>query len=503
MPVTIFDATGPAVVRALQITVPVADAMSLDDAHLRITWDGRSMPSVDAPVSLFFGAGTLYNRTNAEWLVQALPVSAHFVGGNVTLSVYFPMPFFRSAHVELVGGTTAIASVAWQARTQPYADPTNWAGYFHATYVDQGTTPTQGQDLVLLDTTKAEGGGDWCGHLVGTSFIFTDQATLPALTTLEGDPRFFFDDSQTPQVQGTGTEEWGGGGNYWFGGIDTTLPLYGHPVGAVAGMAVNASDMVESAYRFLLADAMPFGKNARVQLEHGGCDDSTEHYRTLADWYGLPGACLVQTDSVHISDPTDEAAHGYVSPDASGVDTVTSRYELGIDHMTPIPTTMDPCTGPVEVYPATTDTGRHTTGTSELSLAIDPANRGVLLRRKLDYAFPDQRAEVFVAPDDGADECTAFTDAGTWYTAGSTTGVYSNPNGELDPFTPVVQVSNRQWRDDEFLLPRQLTAGHGRIRVRLVFSPSNLPLTPETPLAPQAWSEYRYTAYVWTLPPAP
>jgi hypothetical protein len=64
-------------------------------------------------------------------------------------------------------------------------------------------------------------------------------------------------------------------------------------------------------------------------------------------------------------------------------------------------------------------------------------------------------------------------------------------------------VSNRQWRDDEFLLPRQLTAGHGRIRVRLVFSPSNLPLTPETPLAPQAWSEYRYTAYVWTLPPAP
>ena len=127
----------------------------------------------------------------------------------MTLAMYFPMPFFRTAHVEIVGGAAGVSAVTWQARMQPYTDPTNWVGYFHATYVDQPTPPTQGVDLVLLDTTQVEGGGDWCGSLVGTSFIFSDQGVL---TTLEGDPRFFFDDSQTPQVQGTGTEEWGGGG---------------------------------------------------------------------------------------------------------------------------------------------------------------------------------------------------------------------------------------------------------------------------------------------------
>jgi len=339
----------------------------------------------------------------------------------------------------------------------------------------------------LLDTTQAEGGGDWCGHVVGTSFIFSDQAVLG---TLEGDPRFFFDDSQTPQVQGTGTEEWGGGGNYWLGGQDVTLPFYGHPVGATsASTAVGNNDLIESAYRFLLADLMPFGKNARVQLEHGGVDDSVEHYQTVAFWYGLPGACLVQTDALHVSDPNDEAAHGYLSPNASGVDTQTTRYNWGVDHV-----------GMTEIYPATTDTGRHTTGTTELSLAITPNNLGVLLRRKLDYTFPDQTAEVWVAPDD---PLGCFVDVGTWYTAGSTSGVFSYPGGELDPFQPVIETSNRAWVDDEFLLPRALTEGHTRIRVRFVTSAANQPLTPGASIATQAWSEYRYAAYAWGLPPAP
>lgn len=44
-----------------------------------------------------------------------------------------------------------------------------------------------GKNAVLLDTRKVEGGGDWSGSFVGTSFIFTHRNVL---TTLEGDPRF-------------------------------------------------------------------------------------------------------------------------------------------------------------------------------------------------------------------------------------------------------------------------------------------------------------------------
>jgi len=96
--------------------------------------------------------------------------------------------------------------------------------YFRATYRDF-PHPVLGQ--VLLDTRVVESSGDWSGHLVGTSFIFSHEANLAAL---EGDPRFFFDDSLIPQAQGTGTEEWGGGGDYW-GGLNMSLPFAGHPVG--------------------------------------------------------------------------------------------------------------------------------------------------------------------------------------------------------------------------------------------------------------------------------
>lgn len=108
----------------------------------------------------------------------------------VYLSCYFPMPFFRSARVELTGADMPVPDVEWKIRSTPYRDPANHVGYFHATYRDH-SRPEPRKDPVLLDTTQTEGGGDWSGQFVGTSFIFSDAAVL---NTLEGDPRFFFDD---------------------------------------------------------------------------------------------------------------------------------------------------------------------------------------------------------------------------------------------------------------------------------------------------------------------
>ncbi len=488
---------GPAIIRALRLSVAMKDAVALGHARLRITWDNRAMPSVDAPVALFFGTGTLFNRDNREYLVKALPVNVHFIGdsatGQVQLSVYFPMPFAKNAKIELIS-QEAVGQVAWEIRSQARSEPTNWVGYFHATYkLFEIFDP--GQDLILLDTPKEEGGGDWCGTFTGTSLVFSDRADL---SNLAGDPRFFFDDSQTPQVQGTSTVEWAGGGYESdgtqilpWGGKNTTLPLAGHPSGAPSlKESSGVEDRLESAYRFLLADAMPFGKNARIQLEHGGLNDSIEHYRTLAYWYGLPGACLKQTDTLHVSDPTDEASHRYTVPMGTPTDALTSRYEWGVDQV-----------GNVVIYPETTDTGRHHNGTSEFTLKIDAANFGVLLRRKLDYQIADQRAQVFVADDrTGA----RFELAGTWYLAGSTQCVYANPEGELDiPSSTTVASSNHRWRDDEFLLPRLLTEGRDAIRVRIVSHPLSQLLYPGAAPQPAGFSEYRYTAYVWTLPANP
>ena len=289
---TVFTVTNaPSMVRKLAFQIPRDQAMAFGRARLRITWDDRSQPSVDAPVALFFGSGTLYNRDNRQYLVKAFPCYIRFDPTNVELACFFPMPFFSSAKIELIGPPQEnLGNVVCRLGYEPFNGCPAQVGYFHATYRDH-PQPVEGQDLVLLDTRQTEGGGDWSGNFVGTTFIFSDRAKL---TTLEGDPRFFFDDSQTPQAYGTGTEEWGGGGDYW-GGRNMTLPFAGHPTGArSAATAKNSEDEIESAYRFLLADLMPFGKNARIQLEHGGTDNSTEHYRTSPGGTASPAAALLK-----------------------------------------------------------------------------------------------------------------------------------------------------------------------------------------------------------------
>jgi hypothetical protein len=229
---------------------------------------------------------------------------------------------------------------------------------------------------------------------------------------------------------------------------------------------------------------MPFGRRAVIRLEHGGENQSTEHYETVTYWYGSPFATLVPTDELKIGDDAGEKAHRHNSPQAGGPYEITSRYEWGPDTL-----------AGKEVYPPHTDIGRKTTGVSEFTVKLDPKNLGVLLRRKLDYSFPNQRAEVFVA-----DETGEFKPAGIWYLAGANTCVYSNPKEELGATQHNVQTSNRRFRDDEFLVPRDLTRGRTQIRVRIKFTPVEIPLFPGHPLPELAWSEIRYTAYCYVLP---
>jgi hypothetical protein len=483
-----FGATAPRMIRAIRISAPRESALELSHVRLKIWWDQRPEPSVDAPVPLFFGAGTLYNRDKNEFLVKALPVNIHFDEHRVHLACYFPMPFFRRARVELENLGREIPGVMLSVKSVALDAPPNHVAYFHATYKDHGPNPKRGEDLLLLDTRQTEGGGDWTGSFIGTSFIFSHNAFLG---TLEGDPRFYFDDSMTPQAQGTGTEEWGGGGDYW-GGRTMTLPLAGHPVGAPSGKATNDLDKIESAYRFLLADLFPFGKNARITLEHGGTDESKEHYETVTYWYGLPGNSVVQTDELKIGDADSEKSHRYDSPQAGQPYEITSRYEWGVDKL-----------GNEEIFPAHTDVGRTTTGVSTFTLKLNPENFGVMLRRKLDYQYPNQRAEIFIA--DASDPNRPprdddFKPAGVWYLAGSNTCVYSRPGGELDPPAHIVQTSNRRFRDDEFLIARDLTQGRSAIAVRVKFTPVKIPLFPGHPLPDLAWSEIRYTAYCFVMP---
>jgi hypothetical protein len=411
------------------------------------------------------------------------------------------MPFFSGARFELSGIQPGDAGIEYEIRYEPNRLPAALSAYFHASYRDI-PNPEPGKDLLLLDTHGEEGKPQWSGSFAGMSFIFSHNGML---NTLEGDPRFFFDDSQTPQAYGTGTEEWGGGGDYW-GGQNMTLPLAGHPLGTVNKKeAKQEKDLIESAYRFLLADLMPFGNRAVIRLEHGGENLSTEHYEAVTYWYGLPASSLIKTDEIDIGNTASEQAHAYHSPQASEVETISSRYEWGIDSF-PVKIwgmNADKIPGYTEkagkeIYPAQQQDGRYTRDSSSFRVTLDPKNLGALLRRTLDYSFPNQRAEVYVS---GTAQPDKWEHAGTWYLAGSNTCIYSDPKGELDKRLYHVQTSNRRFRDDEFLIPARLTKGKSAIKLKMVFVKDDTELYPGYPFPKEsAWSELKYAVYSYVLP---
>ncbi|HVU33433.1 MAG TPA: hypothetical protein VHE61_08355 [Opitutaceae bacterium] len=76
----------------------------------------------------------------------------------------------------------------------------------------------------------------------------------------------------------------------------------------------------------------------------------------------------------------------------------------------------------------------------------------------------------------------------------------SHPKSELGAAQQVVEMSNRRFRDDEFLLPQGLTRGRSAIRGRVMFSPVVVPLFRGRPVGELAWSEIRYDASCFVMP---
>jgi hypothetical protein len=493
---------GPSIIRSFKMKIPVSQDFDFGKCRLKVIWDNNWHASIDAPVGLFFGAGELFNADQKEYLVKGFPLSVRYDDLYVQLSCFWPMPFFKNARFELQERSgKPIGKVEYEVYTEDYTGNINYLTCFHATYSDH-PEPELGKDVIFLDTKVTEGGGDWSGHFVGMSWIFSRDGVLKVL---EGDPRFFFDGSRTPQAWGTGSEEWGGGGDYW-GGENMTLPFAGHPIGKDIRKLTygDKRELINSAYRFLIADYFPFGKRAVIGLEHGAINNEAEHMSGVVYWYGVNKASLILTDQLNVCNTTDQLRHNYSSPTACDCYALVSRYEWGAeaDYRDRLHDYDEFYGARVYFFPEE-DSVRRMTGTTQFTAKIMSDNHGVLIRRKFDYLYPNQKAKVFIKRS-GEDK---WQDVGVWYTAGSNTCVYSRPQGksftesELSPTEHNIITSNRRWREEEFIISSTYTRGSDKIDIKIEFIPDHKELYPGKPFPTlSAWSESRYWIFSYVLP---
>ncbi|MBN2217492.1 MAG: DUF2961 domain-containing protein [Pirellulales bacterium] len=274
----VFDAKGPGAITHLWFTFgwpggrrPVADHQEM---LLRIYWDGRERPGVEAPLGDFFA-----NCFGRRRPVTSLPV---VVESGDSYNCYWHMPFRRSARIEIVNQSRRPVvglyyHVDWvKKESLPKDTP-----YFHAQYRQEYPT-RNGRDYVILDTKGK-------GHYVGTVLAIRTRSPL---WYGEGDEKIYIDGEKQPSIWGTGTEEFFGCA---YGLESASTPQFGVPL-------FDQFEVVgakTAAYRWYLSDPIIFNKSIRVTLEHKSwvsrdenpdyrkmsCNEREDDYATVAFWY--------------------------------------------------------------------------------------------------------------------------------------------------------------------------------------------------------------------------
>ena len=184
-------------IRALELSVPASQALAFSDARLRITWDDRAAAfdrcARRALLRRRHALQPRRPRVSGQGVPQRHPVST---SDRVHLRCYFPMPFFRSREDRAGRAPAPIPPTSAVARAARAVHRSAQPRRLLPRHLSRSSgSPSPARTWCCSTPRRREGGGDWSGSFVGTSFIFSHDAVL---TTLEGDPRFFFDDSQTP-----------------------------------------------------------------------------------------------------------------------------------------------------------------------------------------------------------------------------------------------------------------------------------------------------------------
>ncbi len=256
---TIADIKGPGVITRIWVTIDSRDPYFLRRILVKMYWDGEKNPSVEAPIGDFFGTGFKYQQYISKFTGMTS-------GGYYC---YFPMPFQKSAKIEIVNQTgQEVYAFYYQIEYQKLEDPLpDDVAYFHAWWHRDLRTKSK-DNYVILDA-KGE------GQFVGVNMSM--QSYNGQLWYLEGDEMVYVDGEKKPSMNGTGTEDFFTSGWYFSHG-EFSAPYHGLII-------KNDSAARIAAYRFMVGDQVPFKKSIKFTIEHGAENSEIADYSSTAFWY--------------------------------------------------------------------------------------------------------------------------------------------------------------------------------------------------------------------------
>ena len=281
--VDIMAVKGAGIITHIWITLsPGAEKLDRNDVILRMYWDGKPYPSVEAPIGAFFGNGwgEVYNFVSSPLAVTP--------GWGKSYVSYFAMPFADGARIEIENQSgQKIDALYFNIDYEELPRLPQALGRFHAWYNHQltGALPggenewsllgpqgknTDGKDNYVFADIKGK------GQFVGVNYYVNCPSTM---WYGEGDEMVFIDGDPHPTLNGTGTED-------YFNTSWSPKELFQHPFFGYARVNGETGWLGRThLYRFHLTDPVYFDQSCRFTIEHGHNNNLTLDLASVAYWY--------------------------------------------------------------------------------------------------------------------------------------------------------------------------------------------------------------------------
>lgn len=258
---------------------------------IRMYWDNSDVPSVEAPLSAFFGHAYYNNckdfKGDYPTLNSALLLAAPCRG----FSSYFKMPFKKHAKITVENRNPKQAQNIYYTINGQLCDVPEDTLYFHASY-RQAQPLEAGKAYTVID--GIEGSGNFLGVTLSAGINGRNGCWV------EGEVKMFVDDDIYPSLNYTGTEDYFCGsyafGYDMFGKYQPYSGLYAGMNAMIGGEIWDRSISSYNTqprfmgYRWHLPDPVHFDKNFSMKLLNMGyMNDKTygrrDDFASVAYWY--------------------------------------------------------------------------------------------------------------------------------------------------------------------------------------------------------------------------
>ncbi len=283
--VTLVDTDGPGLIQNMWFTGYVGHSFII-----RIYWDHQEHPSVEAPLSAFFGCAYDENFMDRDGKYPVLNSAVMLVAPGRGYNCFFEMPFKEHCRITMENRSDSDKELYYIITGCKKNVPENIA-YFHASYRQEHPV-VKGRSYTIIDGIK--GKGQFLGVTLAAGMNGNNTCWV------EGEARMYIDDDIYPSIHYTGTEDYFTG-SYAFGN-DIYIKQYQTFSGHYSGLYAILGDNKEFyngqqrflLYRFHIPDPIHFNTSFRMTIDNlGWTGPRYDDYTSVAYWYqSLPSSPL-------------------------------------------------------------------------------------------------------------------------------------------------------------------------------------------------------------------